>query len=683
MFTLEFMKTSKAWPRRWRLWLFLLWLSCACNIVWATTTTFTFTLDEPCKTSAGVFKPDGTLIRTLWSKVRFQAGTNSAVWDGLDDETNAAPEGIYEIRLLQHNTEYVWDGAIGNTSAELSGPTVHHGFWPIRDIAISGTNAFYVSGYNEGGYDFRSFVTTEPQRVKASWFWVFNEDTNKSAYSIPGTVYDLNWLWTVSDSNRVYFACSATTDPYDLRFTTNRNNRAGCIVSCDVSDNGQADFTNGIKINLQFVNTYLTTNFTTNVIGNVTNIDANTVTNPYYVRLKRGIYAGTQPGLSGLGVQQNGNLLAASVAPDNRVYLKDKITGAELNDFFVSVPKGLSFSSDGSLWVISSNLHSVICYTNLSISPAVAVTISNLVKPLAVAVNPNNPNLILVADGGSSQQVKAFDSTGNSVWTYGEAGGYQTNGVAVTPNKFWFFDGENEGTFLSFAPDGSFWVGDGANHRCLHYSAARNFLEQIMCQPHTRVACVDQNNPSRVFNEFLEFNVDYSKPLPQAWTLVNNWKANLGSNYFSYYQGLYEMTTFTNGRTYGLIDNISSGHAVKELVELGTDYLRFTGVDPMATNQARWISFGADGSARATVIQEAKWYESSLAGFDTSNNPIWNTEVLIASAPEGSRDPVPRFGGLGNIRLIINTNDILISFDQSQSNGWHLGGIKLGSTNWL
>ena len=43
--------------------------------------------------------------------------------------------------------------------------------------------------------------------------------------------------------------------------------------------------------------------------------------------LPSGIYVGTQPGLSGLTVQQNGNLLAVSVAPDNKVYLFDKRAG--------------------------------------------------------------------------------------------------------------------------------------------------------------------------------------------------------------------------------------------------------------------------------------------------------------------------------------------------------------------
>ena len=119
-------------PRRWACWLLVAWLLGATGAFAAQSTSFSFTLDEPCKTSAGVFSPAGALIRTLWSKVRyFSAGTYSAVWDGLDDNGNAVPAGVYQIRVLQHNTEYLWDGAIGNTSAEASGPTVHHGFWPM------------------------------------------------------------------------------------------------------------------------------------------------------------------------------------------------------------------------------------------------------------------------------------------------------------------------------------------------------------------------------------------------------------------------------------------------------------------------------------------------------------------------------------------------------------------------
>ena len=608
---------------------------------------FSFTLDEPCKTSAGVYTPDGTLIRTLWSKVRYPAGTSTALWDGLDDSGKAVAPGTYQIKLLQHNTEYVWDGAIGNTSADLSGPTVHHGFWPMCDMAISGTNGFYVSGYNEGSYDFRNFLTTDPQRVRMAWYWVYEAQFNKCG-SVPGDVNDLNWLWAAADSNRVYFACSATPNPANL---ATPNAYPGCVVACNVGDNSPAYFANGVQI----------------------------VNNGANSPLPSGIYVGTQPGLSGLSVQQNGNLLAVSVAPDNRVYLMDKVSGAALGSFAVSSPGRSSFSPDGSLWVISGT--SVICYSNPGTSPTAVLTIPNLSKPLDVAVDPSNANLILVADGGASQQVKAFNSAGAALWVYGLTGGYQVNGVAVATNKFWFFDGENEATFLCFAPDGSFWVGDEGNHRCLHFSSTLNYIEQIMYQPHSYMACVDQNNPSRVFSQFLEFSVDYTKPLPQAWTLVNNWRVNVDPVHISWNEGLREVTTFPNGHTYALIDNNSFSPAVQELCELGPNQLRFTGIFPLI--HYGWISLGPDGLARATSMGVPTWYEQTLTGFDASDNPVWNAPTLMATASAGGTDPVPRCCSFGNVRATVSTNNILVSFDQSLNNGWHLGGIRLGDSKWL
>src|SRR5438132_3548451 len=49
---------------------------------------------------------------------------------------------------------------------------------------------------------------------------------------------------------------------------------------------------------------------------------------------------------------------------------------------------------------------------------------------------------LLVADGGSSQQVKAFENAsatgiGTPLWTFGHAGGY-ANGPAVSDDKFFF-----------------------------------------------------------------------------------------------------------------------------------------------------------------------------------------------------------------------------------------------------
>jgi hypothetical protein len=364
------------------------------------------------------------------------------------------------------------------------------------------------------------------------------------------------------------------------------------------------------------------------------------------------------------------------------IYLMDKRSGALLLKLPAKNPGRMNFSPDNSLWVVSGA--SVICYTNVGVTPAVALTISNLREPLDVAVNPTNPNQIIIADGGSSQQVKAFDLTGASLWTYGQAGGYQTNGPAVTPDKFWFSCEGIDQTFVCFAGDGSFWVGDQENHRIVHISASRNYIEQIMYQPFSYCASMDQNNPSRVFNQFLEFQVDYTKPLAQSWNLVNNWKASADSNHIGYAEGVSYVTTLTNGRTYALVANLSCPHGnLKELCELTAKGLRFTGIFPLTNSVAGWNSIAADGSARMTVTGSALWYGAPLTGFDTNGNPVWGKTTTLASAATGSTDPYPRWGGFGDDPAAISSNGILVSLDQSLNNGWHLGGIKMGTTNWL
>ena len=86
---------------------------------------------------------------------------------------------------------------------------------------------------------------------------------------------------------------------------------------------------------------------------------------------------------------------------------------------------------------------------------------------------------------------------------------------------------------------------------------------------------------------------------------------------------------------------------------------------------------------RRSTIGTSTWFEATLNGFDTNNNPIWNPEFLLASSGNAATDPAPRCCSFGNVRTTVSTNNILISFDQTLNNGWHLGGIKLGSTNWL
>ena len=69
----------------------------------------------------GVYGEDGSLIRTLWSGVKYSTGTYKETWDGKDDMAKTVAEKKLEIKVLSNNVQYEWEGAsIGNTSIALT-----------------------------------------------------------------------------------------------------------------------------------------------------------------------------------------------------------------------------------------------------------------------------------------------------------------------------------------------------------------------------------------------------------------------------------------------------------------------------------------------------------------------------------------------------------------------------------
>jgi len=92
---------------------------------------FYFTLSSPASTSAGVFKKDGTLVRTLWNTELYSKGTFTKFWDGKDDfgVRIVSPDSSYEIKVLSNNVQYIWQGTIGNTSDSMTGETKHQGYY--------------------------------------------------------------------------------------------------------------------------------------------------------------------------------------------------------------------------------------------------------------------------------------------------------------------------------------------------------------------------------------------------------------------------------------------------------------------------------------------------------------------------------------------------------------------------
>ena len=329
-----------------------------------------------------------------------------------------------------------------------------------------------------------------------------------------------------------------------------------------------------------------------------------------------------------------------------------------------------------------------------------AATISGLNSPLAVAVDPRSGvDLVLVTDGGTSQQIKGYTSSGGpgSGWStaLGAAGGYNaTNGNNVTTSKFWF------GTpgYIAIQSDGSFWVDDGTNKRALHYSSARAYLEQIAYLPENYTQTTDPNTPTRIIAEgWLEYQVDYTKTLSpgdpgaaggnNSWKLVRDWRAGVASNYTGagVGTGLNTVITLSNGRVYGLmLDNTTSKMAVVELPASGL--LRLTGIEV-----AKGATLYANGDLRSAAVAGGVQTISNqaLTGFDASGNPQWGTATTLASSAAGTGDPYYRgsFSGAKGPQFPITDSNVVISFDQSigtgAANRMHLGGIAVGGTSWL
>ena len=113
-------------------------------------TTFSFKLEKASRTSAGIFKNDGTLTRTLWGGIEYGIGKHDFKWDGKDDFGITLPDEKYTAKVLSNNVEYQWEGVVGNTSTALTGSTKLRLFDPLAGMAIVGNNIYWAAGYNEG-----------------------------------------------------------------------------------------------------------------------------------------------------------------------------------------------------------------------------------------------------------------------------------------------------------------------------------------------------------------------------------------------------------------------------------------------------------------------------------------------------------------------------------------------------
>jgi len=123
--------------------------------------------------------------------------------------------------------------------------------------------------------------------------------------------------------------------------------------------------------------------------------------------------------------------------------------------------------------------NSVICYTNVNSNAIAVLTLSEIQRTSGCGGQSIQCQSHSRRRRRTNQQVMAFDNTGAPLWSYGQPGGYQPT-VRRWRRTILVHGRGKRRNFLTFAPDGSFWVGDGGNNRALHFSAARNYIEQYV-----------------------------------------------------------------------------------------------------------------------------------------------------------------------------------------------------------
>ena len=592
---------------------------------------FSYTLQTPARTSAGVFLDD-RLISTLWSNKFEGSGAKSVdqTWDGFDDNGNYVADKEYQIKVVSSNVTYDWLKPIANTSSSATGSTIHRSLQTITHMVQVGTDMYEAVGYNEAGDSHNKFNISAP---------------NSLTTSLRGFGQVTRFLAT--DGTIVY---SAGERDKGTSFVTG-------IVSNPSGSDTLASFSAGTT----------QTAYPNGSPFSYSSFDIST------------------SNITGLGVQQSGNYLFTSHSNLDQIRVFNKTTGALVRTITGIMGAAELAVYNNNLWLISATTVAKYTINGDGTISAATLTLSGLTEPLTLAISPDGSK-VAVADRGTNHQVKVFNSTtGALTQTIGRAENYSN--PAVYNDKFFFRNNKilidtNVGTthcFLTYQTDGSIWIGDYGNYRCQHFDASGNYINNIQYMGYLYSVQADINSPTRVFADYLEFSVNYSD---NSWVFVRNWSKNITVMDPDGATGrrMRSVVTLSNGRTYCLSD---VGNPKLEVWELdNTTGIRYTGIR-MDTENCELNSDGSQWQMGTNDIgSPTYWKRRPLTGFDSNNNPQWGAYVTLETTPNVIlADPLTADGGLK--RNQVSSTGVIASFSSdngttTRGRGYHLGGVKNG-----
>lgn len=597
-----------------------------------------YSLASGVKSSAAIYDASGVMQRTLWSGIAKAAGNytlQASQWDGnLDDLTTTSGSGTYSLVEVKNKIQAEWEGVIGNTSDTLTGEHVHKSYLPIYDMCVAGNIGFACTDFAERSGSTFAIDLNNPQKK----YILLPEDAQVQ-----------------QSTNRV---CTDGTRLY-MGGLESQNNNQSYVAAINIS---------GYTLGTQYG--YNATDYLAFQGATVTTFGTSF----------RACDVVANPGrITGMAVQVTGNYLFVSRKDTNSLHVVHKTSGVLAQSLTYTNVTLLAVDPSDNLWVAYNGKvekFTVNSSTGALTSAGVNITAVTNVQGLAV-----NSTAVIVADAGTAHQAKYFNpSTGALANTLGRNESYGAD-ATVYNDKFYFTDQRQAATQFTFvATQGTnVWVGDRMNYRYLKFDANRAYVTHFAYLPHIWSSYTDLNQPGRVFADYLEFTVDYTKPLQvgnanNAWTLAKNWGFNVTPAQDSDHDRLRNVITLSNNRIYALQVNGSNW----EVVELAqNNVLRFTSIT-IPRYEAYEIQRDGSVFGQRWAGGNAIWEKKTLTGFDGTGNPQWGAFTTVATIPDVATDPKP--STIYQRQAGITANNIIPSYKADKTTGYHLGGIAVGGT---
>ncbi|KJD34905.1 hypothetical protein PW52_12405 [Tamlana sedimentorum] len=608
----------------------------------------TYSLTANSKVSIGVYDENDVLLRTLTQYEDKAAGTyNLPSWDGLDNDGNNVSSQGDHYKVVSNNLQAEWEGVIGNTSDSFTGQSVWARFNSVKDILIIGNDVYCAFDYSEGHASIAKFDKTDKHKL------VELQKQRIVSPSFTYLAYDGTYMYMAGHSTTVATAGYTFFSKSTLSNIGNHNNWENL---------------NGEKYQIY------SNNFK---VGNL-------------------LYTPEEdtPLPTGIAVQQNNENLYLAREFNNTLTVINKNTGVVKQTITTfNNPKHCKIDTNGNLWIVhgsgSETLEKFTIDDTTGNITTTGFTITGFTNIQGIDISPDG-NTIAVNEAATYDQVFGYNtSTSNLEWTLGRTESYADNS-RVYKDKFLFTDIDeviDEYAYVHYDSDNSLWVNDKGNQRQILFDSSRNYVDQISYLQGFYQTNVDNKNNSRVFADWLEYKVDYSKALlPDggqngAWELTHNWgiSNNLKNMHWAGTTStMGQVVTLSNNRTYTMMRDLTGPHGeatrIWELVDGGG--LRDTGTVfdtrnlgvKMLPNDTMAYIFRQGG------IQY--FYEAKIS-FDSNNNVLIGNRALIGTINEsnGLFQNTPKGGGIAQY----TSNGDLIVFQSglNDANNYHLGAYDL------